>query len=105
MYRDNSALKWHKRNVHSGKTFTCHLCGKKWRTAGNLKRHINGVHEKIRKTYQCEICNKTLSGNSYLKIHMEAVHQKIKKWNCEECGKQYAHKQGYLSHIEFNSKL
>ena len=102
IFPTKTSLKRHTEIVHEGiKKFECEVCGKKWPTSGSLSRHINGVHEKIRKTVQCHICQKTFTAtNSYLKIHIAAVHQKIRKWKCEHCPLDFAHKQGYLSHID-----
>ena len=54
----------------------------------------------------CTICNKKFS-RSYLKIHMKAVHEKVRQWTCdfEGCLKDFAHKEGYLSHLRKHNNV
>ena len=43
----------------------------------------------IDKTFKCNHCDKTCSRREYLKKHIEAVHEKLKKVNCKLCGKYF----------------
>ena len=78
--------------------YDCKMCKKSFHNIGNLKRHISSVHEGKKKTLQCNICGKSVT-EAYLKIHIQAVHEKFKRWKCKHCEKEYAHKEGYLTHV------
>ena len=99
-FKNKHCLRIHIRKVHEAKKLQCHLCQVTLRDAGGLRRHIKHVHEKVeRKFGKCDLCDKIFRSSGYLKIHMQAVHEKVRKWNCETCGKDFAHKEGYLSHV------
>ena len=51
----------------------CDLCGKSFTQAGNLKKHINSVHNG-QKDHKCDLCLKTFSEAGKLKRHINAVH-------------------------------
>ena len=56
----------------------CSICKQ---TFHNLKRHIESVHEKLKK-YQCNACGKKFYQKSHLNEHIESVHygkKRIKK--------------------------
>ena len=60
-------------NDVSIKNFKCELCGKKWYTTkGDLKRHINTVHEK--KKFQCTLCHKEFGRKDNLMTHSRKCH-------------------------------
>ena len=51
----------------------CTLCGKTFRSKGHVKRHIESVHEKLKK-HQCDMCEKKYYQKSHLKEHIQFVH-------------------------------
>ena len=98
-FKNKNCVRVHIRKVHEAKKLQCHLCQVTLRDAGGLRRHIKHVHDKVeRKFGKCDLCDKVFRSSGYLKIHMQAVHEKVRKWNCELCSKDFAHKEGYLSH-------
>ena len=98
-FKNKNCVKIHVRKVHEAQKLQCHLCQVTLRDAGGLRRHIKHVHDKVeRKFGKCDLCDKVFRSSGYLKIHMQAVHEKVRKWNCELCAKDFAHKEGYLSH-------
>ena len=76
----------------------CPICGKTIKS--KLQRHIETVHEGKRPIEQCPICGKEFRGSGYLKTHIDAIHNKIRKWKCEHCPLDFAHKQGFIDHVE-----
>ena len=63
-------------------------CGSKFQTNGNLKIHIQSVHEKIQ--FECNECNYKAS-KSALKLHVQTVHDGI-KFDCDKCDHKYTPK-------------
>ena len=51
----------------------CTLCGKTFRSKGHVKRHVESVHEKLKK-FQCDVCEKKYYQKSHLKEHIQYVH-------------------------------
>ena len=77
---DKMVIKWsHIRAVHANfvkKTFS---------TKSDLKRRLEGIHEKIR-PHRCGLCKHRFSYIiGHLKSHVLAVHQKIKLHKCSLC--------------------
>ena len=52
----------------------CQACGKLFKEAQCLKRHIYTIHEG-HKDYKCESCGKSFSRAYNLKIHIHTVHE------------------------------
>ena len=71
-------------------TYKCTLCPYAARCAGNLKRHVLGVHGKV-KRYKCEQCNYATHLSFQLKQHVQSVHDKAKNYKCDLC--EYAASQ------------
>ena len=55
------------------KKITCDSCGKAFFQAGNLKIHINVVHNG-QKDHKCDTCGKSFSQAGTLKKHINVVH-------------------------------
>ncbi len=51
----------------------CDSCGKAFSPAGNLKTHINTVHNG-QKEHECVSCGMSFSQAGNLKIHINVVH-------------------------------
>ena len=65
--------------------YSCNQCDHQASTQGNLKIHIQSVHEKIR--YYCNQCDYQATPNGDLKTHIQSVHEKI-KYSCNQCDHQ-----------------
>ena len=76
-------------------------CGKKFGLKGNLKLHIQHVHECVR-SYSCkeEKCGKAFAKKSNLVRHTRGVHLKEKNFICEKegCGKMFGQKRNLKAH-------
>ena len=59
----------------------CKLCPYESPDAGNFKRHMTGVHHKIR-NYECSQCGHGASQKSTLNLHIRGVHEKIRNHMC-----------------------
>ena len=60
------------KNVSIPRENICKICNKSFQ---NLKKHVESVHEKLKK-YQCHICGKIFYQKNHLKDHTESVHNK-----------------------------
>ena len=68
--------------MHEKNWYPCDPCQYKATEKGNLKKHIQSVHEKVK--YFCDLCNK----------HVKSFHKRV-KYSCDQCGKQFT-QQGNL---------
>ena len=72
------------------------ICFKSFGMSGDLKHHIQSVHENIRE--HCPICQKEFRAKS-LKTHIKTAHEKIKEHNCSICLKSFGLAQSLKRHI------
>ena len=110
-------------HITADKTLTCLPCAKSFKRTQDLKRHVKGVHLKIRdfpccqcdkkfdSNYQtekhfrnihlkikdatCNLCRTDFSGQGTLNRHKRAVHLKLKPFKCEDCNTTFGEK-GHL---------
>ena len=66
---------------------SCEKCDFKTTYETNLKRHVLGVHEKIRgqKNKHCPQCDYSTDRRPNLQLHIKRVHEKIKDIVCTLC--------------------
>ncbi|CAB0029345.1 unnamed protein product [Trichogramma brassicae] len=93
----NCYLKIHTDSAHNGKTPTCDICGNTYSQKGNLRTHINLVHNS-QKSYECDVCRKKFSQKGNLQSHIDSVHHKI-TYACDVCGKTFSLKIYLKKHI------
>ena len=65
------------------------------------KKHPHAVQVNQIQYYKCNICGKNLGWPSGLKRHIKGVHEKIKDAICEVCGFMAARNDGLRQHREF----
>ena len=70
----------------------CNYCGKPFAEKGDLRRHIQSVHEGVK--YACNQCDKQLSDQS--KLTRQGV-----KYACKQCDKQFAEQYSLNKHIKY----
>ena len=88
---NSGKMKKHLEKAHGIKQFHCTYCYQSFGMKGNLKKHIDEVHENIR-PFECEICQGKFARKEKLREHIEGVHEKIKPFQCSSCD--------YRSHLK-----
>merc|ERR1719341_2317612 len=67
--------------------FVCDECGKEKKTKGNLLRHVQSVHNKIR--IKCDKCDYKATDRRYVERHSLSVHENRQtKYICTICSHQ-----------------
>ena len=64
----------------------CEICGKYFTLKESLKKHIRGVHNKV-KNRKCDQCDYATYSGFNLKLHKSKMHrgEEIVKLNCPSC--------------------
>ena len=77
----------------------CETCGKSFSQVGNLKRHIEFVHN-AQKDFRCNLCDKSFSVKPKLERHINAIHNGDRDHKCATCGKSFSQEGNLKRHIE-----
>ena len=56
------------------RNYKCDSCGNSFTQSGNLKEHIEAIHEKQR-NYKCDSCAKSFPVSGNLKRHIKTLHE------------------------------
>jgi uncharacterized Zn-finger protein len=71
----------------------CGVCGKRYKNAGHLRRHVLVHHEASveasTKAIKCEQCDKLCSSEGELQRHVDRIHLKVRRCLCTVCGKKF----------------
>ena len=76
----------------------CDKCSSVFKTKGNLKRHIESVHEG-KKPFKCNICDSSFSRNTHLNAHIASVHEGKKPFKCNICDASFTQRKNLNGHI------
>ena len=92
-----------KNNIRKGinDTNACELCGKFFTEKARLLRHIEGVHEGLKK-HTCDICKKNFHQKINLKSHIAKTHVGLKGFKCI---KKLTEKTKQILKMKNNSKI
>ena len=77
----------------------CPICGKILRYVSNMKKHIEDMHQMIRR-FRCSFCGKGFSRRQNLQGHMSTVHNCNKEHKCLDCGKEFGYKRYLTQHMK-----
>lgn len=84
--------------VDASNTPTCKECGSSFPKRGNLARHIQTVHLKL-KPFQCEHCHASFGYKNHLKRH-QIVHQRGSEFKCRVCNREFKGQVQLTRHIQ-----
>ena len=76
----------------------CDECGHSFPKPSKLKRHVDGVHLKL-KPFKCDKCDLAFFQEGALKNHVEERHEKI-RYPCNFCNTSYTKKSKMSAHIK-----
>lgn len=80
--------------------YSCDTCGKKWKTASELKVHIKS-HSEIR-PYMCEKCGQAYKHKNALEIHI-GMHNGVNPFQCNHCNKCFTQKGALMRHLPIHT--
>ena len=76
--------------------YTCTYCQKSFTRRGNLKRHIESIHDK--RTHPCTRCTKVFKYADSLKHHVRTFHEHHSH-DCEQCGQKFVNRHELNIHV------
>ena len=88
-----SVLEKHILNCH--KEFSCHVCGRKYKSNPALKYHMR-KHDKG--PFSCPKCPRVLKSEHGLAYHMN-IHNGVAAFLCNDCGRSFVTKQKMQNHV------
>ncbi|GAB0094060.1 hypothetical protein DMENIID0001_092810 [Sergentomyia squamirostris] len=103
-FKNHYYLTKHQGIHTSKKKNVCPICGQEYSTKQNLRRHIEDIHDKVKKSkgkesYQCNMCEMMFKNHYFLTKH-RAIHHTSRKNVCPHCNQVYSTKQNLRRHVE-----
>lgn len=78
----------------------CPECGKLFYDKKTMIRHLNTIHQGLRNYNDCDQCSYRAEAKCHLKKHIESVHEGVKRFVCEKCPYKTNWKSHFKSHQE-----
>ena len=75
------------------KKFKCDFCAKSYFHQISLNYHLKVCHSEEQEFHFCEICGKRTKQKSDLRKHVEEVHENVKKYICDLCNSKFYQNQ------------
>lgn len=100
-FRGANSLKKHLLD-HSGvpkQKLPCDICGAELTNKNGLRRHKAAYHHDGTTAYVCSICGKVASSENALKSHKKQVHEEKRKFKCTYCDKAFKRPKVLREHI------
>ena len=105
-FNDKLGLKTHAQAKHMpGKSYSCDVCSKKFKTVRFLYHHRRQIHELGEsRAAKCETCGFVSKGLSNLKKHIKTVHDtKSTRHQCSYCPSMFKSKYNLTCHERTHS--
>lgn len=102
---EDAMLQYDGQSCHTGtapfgfEATVCSVCGAQFKTASNMARHVQLVHERLYK-FVCSICGKGTKTNLDLLGHMATRHKMPKPFRCQICEKEFAYNHRRIEHLK-----
>ncbi len=85
---------------NDGGGFRCKLCDLDFSSTKELRIHNKSANDKMKAFHKCPQCGKTLEGALTLYRHIQGVHQKIRKSQCDKCAQTFFNQSNLANHIK-----
>ncbi|XP_017782443.1 PREDICTED: gastrula zinc finger protein XlCGF52.1 isoform X2 [Nicrophorus vespilloides] len=99
--RTASALYIHK-STHEADQCVCDVCSKTFKSARNLRDHLQRAHTTDKK-HKCPHCDARFLQKYKLNIHVR-THTGVRPYKCPECEKTFNRSDGLKEHLLVHSK-
>ncbi|KAK4037765.1 zinc finger protein 2 isoform X2 [Daphnia magna] len=109
-FKRATTVRVHKRTVHGSKDeqflFTCELCGKRFKTNFELKKHLDKhPSEDNPLPYQCKYCDSRFPDKAQQITHSNTLHANEGEYVCHICGKKVKTETALENHVKSHSGI